>query len=136
MSRATVDLPHPDSPTSDSVSPRLMVNDTPSTARSSVRGAPSITRFNQGRDTSKSFARSLTSRSVSATHLVLCMQPARCHRVSRGHHSRSLDAAAFEHLRAARVASTAGRYLIEPPHPPFHLHQARLSLPHHPLPHH
>ena len=31
-SRLTVDLPQPDSPTSDSVSPRSMLNDTPSTA--------------------------------------------------------------------------------------------------------
>ena len=32
MAFPTVDLPQPDSPTSDSVSPRLIENDTPSTA--------------------------------------------------------------------------------------------------------
>ncbi len=32
IARPTVDLPQPDSPTSDSVSPRAISNDTPSTA--------------------------------------------------------------------------------------------------------
>ena len=32
MQRASVDFPHPDSPTMPSVSPGLMLNETPSTA--------------------------------------------------------------------------------------------------------
>src|SRR5258708_2059476 len=63
MRRATVDLPQPDSPTRESVSPRLMEKETPSTAFSSWRGAPSMTRFSHGRDTSKSLVRLVTSRS-------------------------------------------------------------------------
>ena len=39
--RANVDLPHPDSPTKPSVSPRRMESDTPSTARTSPRTLPS-----------------------------------------------------------------------------------------------
>ena len=39
--RASVDLPHPDSPTRPSVSPRRTESDTPSTARTSPRTLPS-----------------------------------------------------------------------------------------------
>src|SRR3954447_2559306 len=42
--RPSVDLPHPDSPTRPSVSPRLMSNDTPSTARTARRAVPYQTR--------------------------------------------------------------------------------------------
>src|SRR5258708_19829552 len=132
MSRATVDLPQPDSPTSDSVSPRLMVNDTPSTARSSCFGARSMTRFNHGRETSKSLARFLTLSSglASATRAPLVMQPARRHRLSRWHQPRSLDAAAAEHLRAARIERAAQRDGIEARHRSLDLRQALAPPPH------
>src|SRR3954452_10647939 len=42
--RPVVDLPQPDSPTRPSVSPRLMSNDTPSTARTAPRAVPYQTR--------------------------------------------------------------------------------------------
>src|SRR5436853_7551279 len=42
--RPSVDLPHPDSPTRPSVSPRLRSNDTPSTARTAPRAVPYQTR--------------------------------------------------------------------------------------------
>ncbi len=54
MSRATVDLPHPDSPTSPSVSPRAMVKLTSSTARRIWRPSRSNIRLSQGLETSKS----------------------------------------------------------------------------------
>src|SRR3954454_12621405 len=42
--RPSVDFPQPDSPTRPSVSPRLMSNDTPSTARTAPRAVPYQTR--------------------------------------------------------------------------------------------
>jgi hypothetical protein len=39
--RPTVDLPHPDSPTSASVSPAPTESETPSTARTTAVGTPS-----------------------------------------------------------------------------------------------
>src|SRR5687768_12626863 len=122
MRRATVDLPQPDSPTSDSVSPRLMVNETPSTAFRIWRGAPSITRLSHGRETSKSLARPSTSSSTSAMHRPLApvlararrlalgvVQPAGGARLVSGKQARALDAATIEDARAARVEGAARR---------------------------
>src|SRR3954462_6375268 len=49
--RPSVDLPQPDSPTRPSVSPRLMSNDTPSTARTAPRAVPYQTRRSRTRRT-------------------------------------------------------------------------------------
>ncbi|KAG0927741.1 hypothetical protein G6F31_017945 [Rhizopus arrhizus] len=59
--RATVEFPQPDSPTSASVSPRAISNDTPSTARSITLGLPASLRSNHGGDTSNQRAASFTS---------------------------------------------------------------------------
>jgi hypothetical protein len=64
--RAIVDLPQPDSPTSASVSPALIENETPSTARSSSRGWRSSTRLSHGAETSKYLATSVSSTSGRA----------------------------------------------------------------------
>jgi hypothetical protein len=58
MSRATVDLPQPDSPTSPSVSPGSIARLTPSTAFSTARGFRSRTRSSQGGETSNERATS------------------------------------------------------------------------------
>ena len=52
-SRATVLLPHPLSPTNDSVVPSGIANVTSSTAFSVCRPSPDSVRCSQGRDTSK-----------------------------------------------------------------------------------
>src|SRR5687768_8453308 len=137
MRRATVDLPQPDSPTSDSVSPRLMVNETPSTAFRIWRGAPSITRFNQGRDTSKKRARSETSSSVSAMHRPFApilrstrrlalgvVQPARRAREVGRKQARALDAATVEDARAARVEGAPRGNGVQPRHRSLDLREA------------
>lgn len=59
--RATEDFPHPDSPTRLKVSPRRIVNFTPSTALSVCTGRRSRTRASQGLETSYVFTRSRTS---------------------------------------------------------------------------
>src|SRR5215475_9673261 len=69
MSRATVDLPQPDSPTRPKVSPRAIEKLTPSTARSSARGLPSSTRLSHGGETSKVLA-TLTSSTSGAAGLI------------------------------------------------------------------
>src|SRR5450432_87879 len=139
MRRATVDLPQPDSPTSESVSPRLMVKDTPSTARRIWRDPPSSTRFSHGRETSKSRARLRTSRSgrlspavfgkdpfTSGTHRSLApilvqiergrsrrMQPACGAGLARGKKDRALDLAATENPGTPRIERAARRIRIE-----------------------
>src|SRR5260221_11948596 len=107
-----------------------MLNDTPSTAFRIWRGECSITRLSHGRDTSKSRARSRTSRSgfaalpgfdcVSSMHgprapvLVRSggshlwgVQPARGARIAGGQQDRALDLAAVEEARGARVEGAA-----------------------------
>src|SRR6185437_15748848 len=59
--RATVDFPHPLSPTSANVSPRLMSKLTPSSALTHARFFPCTTRSSIGGDTSKYRARFETS---------------------------------------------------------------------------
>src|SRR5258706_15166448 len=105
MSRATVDLPLPDSPTRASVSPALTSRSTPSTARSMRRGSPSRTRSSSGRETSKS--------RLTARRLRSGMQPAG--RGARAHGDRvgTLGEAAREALRAARVEGTTRRDRVE-----------------------
>src|SRR6218665_1676194 len=53
ISRATVDLPQPDSPTRLKVSPLLIEKFTPSTARTMLLPLRSSTRLSQGAETSK-----------------------------------------------------------------------------------
>src|SRR5688572_24246224 len=137
MSRATVDLPQPDSPTSDSVSPRLISKETPSTAFRICRGERSITRFNHGGDTSKNFARSRTSMSVSGMHrpfapvgrrlrrsLLGRVQPAGGVRLRGRQQVGALDLAAVEDARAARVERAAHGDRVEARHRAFDLRQA------------
>src|SRR6266542_3192460 len=62
MARPVVDLPQPDSPTRPSVSPRLMENDTPSTART----APTLRWKMMPWVSGKCITRSRTSSSVSS----------------------------------------------------------------------
>src|SRR5258706_3394616 len=140
MRRATVDLPHPDSPTSESVSPRLISNETPSTALRICRGACSITRFSHGGETSKNFAKSLTAR---RTPSALCMhrplappgiglreralrrvQPAGGECLRSRQQVGTFDLAAVEHARAARVERAPGRDRVEPRHRSLDLRQA------------
>src|SRR6185436_8626044 len=125
MRRATVDLPHPDSPTSASVSPWATSNDTRSTARSRRRGSCSSTRFSHGRDTSKS---RLTDWRLSRG-LTEGMQPAggaaRAGRQELG----ALGEAAVEAPRAARVERAAGRDGVEARHGAVDLHQLLLPQP-------
>ncbi len=52
MTRAIVDFPHPDSPTSPSVSPAAIEKLTPATAVSSARGFRVSTRSSHGGETS------------------------------------------------------------------------------------
>ena len=73
--RATVLLPQPDSPTSASVSPLRMLNETPSTACTNWRGLRSTTRFSQGAETSKTLARSRTSTSGPAEETPAVVPP-------------------------------------------------------------
>src|SRR5476649_2653035 len=139
MRRATVDLPQPDSPTSESVSPRSMVNDTPSTARRICRDPPSITRLSQGRETSKSRDRFRTSRSgpfTSRMHVLAPilvqverggsrrMQPASRARFSRGKKNRALDRAAAEDARTPRIEGAPRRNRVEARHGALDLREA------------
>src|SRR5260221_10420683 len=149
MRRATVDLPQPDSPTRESVSPRLMEKETPSTALSSWRGAPSITRFSHGRETSKSLVRWVTSRSglkptaPSGMHRALApialrarrrrfgrVQPARRERLVGRHEIRALDLAAVEYARAARIEGAARGDRVQARHGPLDLREALRLLAH------
>src|SRR6478736_9746025 len=144
MRRATVDLPQPDSPTSESVSPRLIVKEMPSTARRICRGARSITRFSHGRETSKSLTRSFTSRRASPAFTtesgmhrsvapVLLrsrrghlrgMQPARSEGFVGGKQVRPLGLAAIEDARAARIEGTARGNRVQARHRALDLRQA------------
>src|SRR6185503_4467351 len=137
MSRATVDLPQPDSPTRESVSPRLMVKETPSTARRSWRDWRSITRFSHGLDTSKTLVRSFTSRSVSAMHRPIApillrarrrhlrrMEPAGGERFVRREQAWPLGLAAVEDARAAWIERTARGNGVQARHRPLDLRQA------------
>src|SRR5262245_55370785 len=65
MARPTVDLPHPDSPTSPNVSPRRMASVTPSTARTSPTCRSSTSPLLMGNQT----LRSSTSTSGGASGL-------------------------------------------------------------------
>src|ERR1700722_14109449 len=67
MQRATVVLPQPDSPTSEKVSPRLIVKVTPSNALTAARGLPCRSRSTAACETSKWRLRSLTSSSTSCS---------------------------------------------------------------------
>src|SRR5262245_59203071 len=120
MSRATVDLPQPDSPTSASVSPRWTSKLTPSTARSRRRGSPSITRLSQGRETSKS--------RLTAARLSRFMQPAGGAARLRRHQVGTLGGAAREAFRAARVEGAARGNGVQARHRAFDLDQALLVL--------
>src|ERR1044071_2466663 len=115
MSRATVDLPLPDSPTSANVSPASTSRSTPSTARSSRRGSPSRTRFSQGRETSKS--------RLTARRLRSGMQPAGRGARADGDRVGTLGEAAREAPRAARIEGAARRDGIQPGHRAFDLNQ-------------
>src|SRR5688572_868590 len=143
MRRATVDLPQPDSPTRESVSPRLIENDTPSTAFSSWRGAPSITRLSHGRETSKSLARLRASSSTSAMNRSLApvaagagrlavgvVQPAGRVRAVRRQQRRAIHAALVEHARATRVEGAPRRDRGEARHRALDLRQALDLLAH------
>src|SRR6185503_17349590 len=118
MRRAMVDFPQPDSPTSASVSPLRTANDTSSTACSSCRGTPSMTRLSHGRDTSKSRP-TFSSRSSSA----LLIEPAGgeigAHRAQLG----TLDPAAVETPVAARIERAARGDRVQARHRAVYLHQ-------------
>src|SRR5436853_3527126 len=143
MRRATVDLPQPDSPTSDSVSPRLMVKETPSTARRTWRGVCSITRFSHGRETSKSLERLVTSRRglepriASGMHSPVApaglgagrghfrgVEPACGERLVGAHEVRALDLAAVEDARAAGIERAARRDRVQARHRALDLGEA------------
>src|SRR5438067_1801389 len=116
ISRATVDLPQPDSPTSASVSPASTAKLTPSTARRKRRGSRSSKRLSQGRDTSKS---RLTLSSLSSG-----MEPAGGAARARRKQVRPLRQAPLEAPWAARVEGAARRNGVEPRHGAVDLHQA------------
>src|SRR3546814_5698012 len=87
-----------------------MLKFTPSTARTMLRGRPSSTRFSHGADTSKVRFRPVTSSIGTVTFLwpasdmgALLHQPAGDLAVARRHRLRTVDIAAVEHLRAARI---------------------------------
>src|SRR5918992_2054171 len=113
MSRATVDLPQPDSPTSARVSPFETWKLTRSTARKMRRGSRSITRFSHGRDTSKS---RLTDSSLRS-----CMEPAGGAACAGIQQVGALHQAATEASRAAWVEGTARRDGVEARHCAFDL---------------
>src|SRR5215213_1246406 len=68
MQRPSVDLPHPDSPTSPSASPRRISRSTPSTARSTSRSLPPK-RSNREPPRGKCLCRPLACSNASATAL-------------------------------------------------------------------
>src|SRR5215510_3029362 len=121
MSRATVDLPQPDSPTRPTVSPFSITSDTWSTARRTRRGSCSSTRLSQGRDTSKSRLTPDRLRSGLSSG----MQPAGGAARAGRQQLRPLGEAALEASRAARVEGAARRNGIEAWHGAVDLHQAR-----------
>src|SRR3954468_13314163 len=113
MSRATVDLPEPDSPTSARVSPGSTEKLTRSTARRKRLGSCSSMRLSQGRDTSKS--------RLTPSRLRSGMQPAGREASARGHQVGALGNAAVEAARTARVEWTAGRDGVQARHGAFDL---------------
>src|SRR6185436_6167480 len=118
MRRAMVDFPQPDSPTSASVSPLRTANDTSSTACSSCRGTPSMTRFSHGRDTSKSRP-TFSSRRSSA----LLIEPAGGEVGTDRAQFRALDPAALETLVAARVECATRGDRVQARHCAVYLNQ-------------
>src|SRR5438552_1573008 len=112
MRRASVDLPQPDSPTSARVSPGATSKLTSSTARSRRRGSPSSTRLSQGRETSKSRLTRFKLRSALRSG----MQPAGGLARPRGKQAGTLDEAALEAPRTARIERAAWRDGIQPRH--------------------
>src|SRR3954463_1747087 len=119
MSRATVDLPLPDSPTSASVSPAFTSRSTLSTARSMRRGSFSSTRLSHGRETSNS--------RLTPLRLSSGMQPAGGATFADRDRIRALGEAARESLRAARVERAARRNGVEPRHRALDLNQLALG---------
>src|ERR1700730_4888385 len=127
--RATVDLPQPLSPTSDSVVPRGMAKLMLSTARRLRRGWPVSIRCSQGLETSKlhetsiasstislAIARTGTAARSSVMRRLLGIEPAG--RLGRAgvHQHRAFDKAAIGNLRAARIEGAALRNGIQARH--------------------
>ena len=128
-SRAVVDLPQPDSPTSASVSPRFSVNEMPSTARTTPTVLPSTRPLR----TLKCLARSSTSSSdthETSTSTGARMQAALMafaeqaqwrilHRAGRGRRTRSADGTGSPDGRSngagtvPSIASRRSRVLID-----------------------
>src|SRR5271170_6518223 len=132
ISRATVDLPLPDSPTRLKVRPRAISKLTPSTARRIWCGRRSMTRLSHGRDTSKPRARSRTWTSGGARSatggLRGLMQPAGGARAADREQLGTFAPAALEHARAARVEGAARRDLGQARHRALDLGQPRAGL--------
>ena len=111
--RPSVDLPQPDSPTTASVSPLLdRRSETPSTARTSLRFAPSeaavldevLARPRRASSGRRSLASWRSSRRAQAAHGGLASAPACAHvRRADGDRRRLLGGAALDPQRAARA---------------------------------
>src|SRR5512135_913801 len=126
ISRATVDLPQPDSPTSASVSLRRTSKLSSSTARSSWRGARSSARFSHGLETSKSRPR--PRRRNRGRSALLGIQPAGDLVASDRDRLGAIERAARQPARAARVEGAAARNRGEARHRALDLLQAPAML--------
>src|SRR6516164_3424348 len=124
-----VDLPQPDSPTREKVSPRRIVKLMPSTAFS-VAGFPRFNRHSSaGGDTSK-YRRKSSIRSKASGSVIedsrrlswrLVVEPACCNGSVSRQEIRTLPPATFHRLWAAWVEGAARWEFVEPRHRPLHL---------------
>src|SRR5438477_9115949 len=120
MARPTVVLPHPDSPTSPSVSPCSSVNDTPSTARTSP-----VFLNSRPPNTGNLTFRSLTSRMDGIFFVGDSVEVAADEVAGRSLDQRRLDIGArLEPVRASRGEFAAGRQIENIGHRAWNCRQA------------
>src|SRR5688500_19579091 len=109
MARPTVVFPQPDSPTRPIVSPLRSVNDTPSTARTSL-----FFRGMMPPKTGKRTFRSCTSRMTSEVSMAVVVKVAADPMIGRGFDQRWFDAGAgLEPLGATRGELAADRKVVD-----------------------